>query len=112
MEGTFTTSIQELVCCAPMLWWWRFGLGWCGGGSDSRGSEEEERGEGGREWWWRFGWVSELELGEWRMEGFQIGAEGFGFRKQRALNGGFSKKIWPNCLVGGGKDNFGSSWLF
>ncbi|KAG5562427.1 hypothetical protein RHGRI_005235 [Rhododendron griersonianum] len=72
MEGTFTTSIQELVCCAPMLW--------CGGGVlvwvgvvvvQTAGVVREKNGEkGGREWWWRFGWVSELELGEWRMEGF------------------------------------------
>ncbi|KAG5543833.1 hypothetical protein RHGRI_016553 [Rhododendron griersonianum] len=88
---SMSNSRAGLLCTDVVVWWWRFGLGWCGGGSDSGGSEGEERGEGGREWWWRFGWVLELELGEWRMEGFQIGAEGFGFRKQRALNGGALK---------------------
>ncbi|KAG5517048.1 hypothetical protein RHGRI_037709 [Rhododendron griersonianum] len=39
-------SRTGLLCTDVVVWWWRFGLGWCGGGSDS-GVVREKNGENG-----------------------------------------------------------------
>ncbi|KAG5537108.1 hypothetical protein RHGRI_024522 [Rhododendron griersonianum] len=110
MEGTFTTSIQELVCCAPMLW--------CGGGVlvwvgvvvvQTAGVVREKNGEKGEE---NGGGV--FKTGARGMEdgGFSDWSGGFWFQKTEGAEWRVFKKNLAELLGGRRNDNFGSSWLF